>query len=394
MPNYYTDYVWIFYDACFYVKYFSVSFIIYVYQEYGKHICYNFNSLLEKKGAKIMSNEKVVLVVEQNQEVRTDIEQILKKTKYTTFIEPTAKEVIDKYHDIVKNAKQIVLIVNIMLDTIIDGEMNGTNLINEFKKINPNLRGIVISSIQKAETFYDDNLSLVTTTIQKGAFDYIPSPFYKTELLNRLKLAFNENETEIYNYLAEKKITNDALSQILNLIKQGKAQHLAKIIKEKDLFTLFTPEELIVLLEKEIGQKAAPMQKPTVLVIDDEPRINSLIKIFLNSYKVLLANDGQEGLEMLKKEAVDIILLDIKMPGLSGIDLIPEIQKINSKADILMLTAYKDRESAIQSIRKGAISYITKPFSKNDLNKEIDKVAEIRYHKQVLPELIGRIGGK
>ncbi|MBT4551809.1 response regulator [bacterium] len=341
-----------------------------------------------------MSNEKVVLVVEQNQEVRTDIEQILKKTKYTTFIEPTAKEVIDKYHDIVKNAKQIVLIVNIMLDTIIDGEMNGTNLINEFKKINPNLRGIVISSIQKAETFYDDNLSLVTTTIQKGAFDYIPSPFYKTELLNRLKLAFNENETEIYNYLAEKKITNDALSQILNLIKQGKAQHLAKIIKEKDLFTLFTPEELIVLLEKEIGQKAAPMQKPTVLVIDDEPRINSLIKIFLNSYKVLLANDGQEGLEMLKKEAVDIILLDIKMPGLSGIDLIPEIQKINSKADILMLTAYKDRESAIQSIRKGAISYITKPFSKNDLNKEIDKVAEIRYHKQVLPELIGRIGGK
>jgi DNA-binding NtrC family response regulator len=343
-----------------------------------------------------MPKGKVVLVVEQKEEIREKLAQILAKQKeYTVLIETSSKQIRDKYKEIIKNAAQIVLLVDIIIDDVIDNEIGGVNLIQELKKINPDLRGLIISSIKGAKNFTADAINLVTLNIRKGAFDYLAWPFSETELLKKLELAFDQNEAETYNYLAEKKITNESLAQILEIIKHNKAKtkHMAKALSEKDIFTLFSPDELIALLEKELGQKAAPMKQSTVLVIDDEIRIGFLVKAFLNKYNVLIAKDGAESLGILKKEPIDIILLDIKMPGTNGIDLIPKLQKINPQVDILMLTAYKDRDYAIQSIRSGAINYITKPFFKAPLNELIEQVEKIRYYKQVLPELIGRFGG-
>ena len=91
-------------------------------------------------------DDKTVLIIEQRDDIRKEIESILKKKKeYKVYTEASAKNVLNKYADLVKNTDKIVLITGMLIDTIIDGEMAGINLIGKFKALNANLKGIVIA---------------------------------------------------------------------------------------------------------------------------------------------------------------------------------------------------------------------------------------------------------
>ncbi|SFI69208.1 MULTISPECIES: response regulator transcription factor [unclassified Bacillus (in: firmicutes)] len=110
------------------------------------------------------------------------------------------------------------------------------------------------------------------------------------------------------------------------------------------------------------------MNKETILVVDDEKEIRDLITIYLKNegYKVLQAGDGEEGLELLKKNEVHLIVLDIMMPKIDGIHMCMKVREI-AEMPIIMLSAKTQDMDKILGLTTGADDYVTKPFNPLEL---------------------------
>ena len=104
-----------------------------------------------------------------------------------------------------------------------------------------------------------------------------------------------------------------------------------------------------------------------ILVVDDEAEVCNALNDFLSSkgYEVYTALDGMSAIKKVKEVRPHIVLLDIIMPGMGGIDALQEIQRIDSRIGIIMITAVADHELARRAIDIGAYSYITKPLDLN-----------------------------
>jgi len=125
-----------------------------------------------------------------------------------------------------------------------------------------------------------------------------------------------------------------------------------------------------------------------ILIIDDEDAIRDLLKLALldNGYHVYEASCGKEGLEIFKENDPDIVLTDVKMPNMSGIEVVKEIKTIKSNADIVIMTGYGTEDTVIDALRAGASNYVKKPISFDELftilnniiyNRENEKRYEI-----------------
>lgn len=114
--------------------------------------------------------------------------------------------------------------------------------------------------------------------------------------------------------------------------------------------------------------------KNKILVVDDEQGILDLFKKALSKEGCIVATalNGQDAIKMVKDEDPDLVILDIKMPGMDGLETLRYIKKMNKKIIILMLTAYGTLDSAKEALKLGAHDYITKPF-KLDYIKEVIK---------------------
>jgi DNA-binding NtrC family response regulator len=106
-----------------------------------------------------------------------------------------------------------------------------------------------------------------------------------------------------------------------------------------------------------------------ILAIDDEQNIRRLIRdeFSLEGYNVTTAKSGEEGLRHLEQMKFDVILLDIKLPKMSGIDLLRQIKEKSIPVEVIMITGYGDVQSAVDSIKMGARDYLTKPFKLDEL---------------------------
>ena len=102
-----------------------------------------------------------------------------------------------------------------------------------------------------------------------------------------------------------------------------------------------------------------------ILVVDDEIEVVQLLRDFLTSkgYEVYTALNGAEALAVVKEAKPDIVLLDIIMPGMGGIDTLKEIKKIDPTTAVIMVTALIDEELANRAVKLGAFDYIVKPIN-------------------------------
>jgi len=116
----------------------------------------------------------------------------------------------------------------------------------------------------------------------------------------------------------------------------------------------------------------------TILTIDDEEHILELLKYTLekNGYKVLQAISGEEGLNILKKEPVDMVLLDLMLPGIDGLEVLQKIRATSLYRDIpvIMLTAKSEEIDTVLGLEMGADDYIGKPFGSHELVARIKAV--------------------
>ena len=106
-----------------------------------------------------------------------------------------------------------------------------------------------------------------------------------------------------------------------------------------------------------------------ILVIDDERSIRNTLKDILEyeQYQVDLAEDGNKGIELIRKNEYDIVLCDIKMPGIDGIEVLEKIQILSPDAPVVMISGHGNIDTAVESIKKGAYDFIEKPLDLNRL---------------------------
>lgn len=120
--------------------------------------------------------------------------------------------------------------------------------------------------------------------------------------------------------------------------------------------------------------------KGKVLVVDDEIAIQKALTRFLRKldYDADGASDGAEAIEMCKHKTYDLVISDLTMPTMTGIELLREVRKIHPDAAFLIMTGYGTIESAVEAIKEGAFHYITKPFELNDMGLLVDKSLKFR----------------
>lgn len=114
----------------------------------------------------------------------------------------------------------------------------------------------------------------------------------------------------------------------------------------------------------------------TILIVDDEKDLCTILSDSLSRdrYRVVTAFNGKMGLQLVKKEKPDLILLDIKMPGMDGIEVLRKIKKMKKEIVVIMFTAYGTLETARKAMKLGAYDYVTKPvdlFLLKSLVKEV-----------------------
>jgi DNA-binding NtrC family response regulator len=131
-----------------------------------------------------------------------------------------------------------------------------------------------------------------------------------------------------------------------------------------------------------------------ILAVDDEPDMLTLIKMIVEGYsdhQVTTTNNPMEVAELLTKERFDLIITDLKMPGMDGMELLELAKKHDKDALILMVTAFGSMESAEEAVAKGAFDYISKPFRKEQLLLAIDKAMRWREMALQIKELQGKL---
>jgi len=117
----------------------------------------------------------------------------------------------------------------------------------------------------------------------------------------------------------------------------------------------------------------------TILVVDDENGIRQSFKMVLKDrFNVLLAENGKEAEEFLTKNPVDLILLDILLPDVNGLDLLEKLKALDPNPEVIMVTAVKEIQSAVRAIKLGAYEYIIKPFLVDDVINIINRALEKR----------------
>jgi CheY-like chemotaxis protein/HPt (histidine-containing phosphotransfer) domain-containing protein len=115
-----------------------------------------------------------------------------------------------------------------------------------------------------------------------------------------------------------------------------------------------------------------------ILIIDDDPGMHGMLQISLAplGYNVVAAENGRQGLEMLEAEPFSVVILDIMLPDLDGIEILRRIREQWPEIEVIMLTAYASLETAIEAVRLGAYDYVTKPFRLDAIRSAIKRSME------------------
>ncbi|MFH1115914.1 MAG: sigma-54 dependent transcriptional regulator [Pseudomonadota bacterium] len=141
----------------------------------------------------------------------------------------------------------------------------------------------------------------------------------------------------------------------------------------------------------------------TVLVVDDEKNYLVVLEDMLEDegYQVLTASSGAEALEFIQTKPVDTVLSDIKMPGMTGIELLDRIKAVDPDLPVILMTAYAEVDQAVEAMKKGALDHLQKPFDNKDVKRAVARGAEkrsliknIRHLETELGSLWGNIIGK
>ncbi len=166
-------------------------------------------------------------------------------------------------------------------------------------------------------------------------------------------------------------------TEVIAEVKAGAARNKAKVEnveKEAKVPKVEVPREA------KLGLK--------VLSVDDEEVIRTLLKKILTKagYEVKLAASGEEGLKLMKKEAFDLCIIDLKMPGMGGIAFLSQMKEDHPDTEAVILTAFGDIDTAVDAMKNGAFNFVSKPFKKDTFLSIIERAVERKIMKKDLED--------
>lgn len=274
----------------------------------------------------------------------------------------------------------------VLIDTAIEG-MPFLKLLKRMRDISPIPEFIVL-----AHQFQTEEAIQV---MKDGAYHYMVTPLVSETLLITLQQALVHADmmAKLKKGFCEHFLDNieKRLHYVFQLQNEKKQQGVA--LSESDMVQFFTKEEqtaglnmktIQTLFEKKMY--AATKKNATVLVIEDEDYMRDVIRFHLSEhYRVLEAENGAFAVKTAGNEKnIDVILVDIGLPDIRGVDLIPNLKQLQPDAEIIMVTAFKDIDNIVKSFHYETCDYITKPFEMNHLVSKIESVLEKKWLKSLL----------
>src|SRR5271167_117242 len=134
---------------------------------------------------------------------------------------------------------------------------------------------------------------------------------------------------------------------------------------------------------------------PTILIVEDEAKMRRLLDLNLgeDGFTTLSAGDAEAGLKLLRENAVDLVVTDLKLPGMNGLEFLQAIKRLNAALPVVVMTAFGTVETAVEAMKAGASDYVLKPFSLSEMRmvirKELD-VHALREENRSLREALGK----
>jgi DNA-binding NtrC family response regulator len=135
--------------------------------------------------------------------------------------------------------------------------------------------------------------------------------------------------------------------------------------------------------------------KPSILVVEDEPKLRRLLELQLadEGFRARSAESAEAGLQLANQEPFDLVVSDFKLPGMSGLDFLHALKRVNANLPVVIMTAFGTVESAVEAMKAGASDYVLKPFSLAELVLVIRKelaARELREENRALREALGK----
>jgi DNA-binding NtrC family response regulator len=134
---------------------------------------------------------------------------------------------------------------------------------------------------------------------------------------------------------------------------------------------------------------------PTILIVEDEAKMRRLLELNLgeDGFSTLSAGDAESGLKLLRENSVDLVVTDLKLPGMNGLEFLQTIKRQNAAIPVVVMTAFGTVGTAVEAMKAGASDYVLKPFSLNEMrmviHKELD-VHKLREENRSLREALGK----
>jgi len=134
---------------------------------------------------------------------------------------------------------------------------------------------------------------------------------------------------------------------------------------------------------------------PTILIVEDEPKMLRLLNLNLSEegYATHSASEAETALKILRQEKIDLVLTDLKLPGMGGLEFLQAVKRSNANTPVILMTAYGTVETAVEAMKAGASDYVLKPFSLEEIKllirKELD-VHRLREENRSLREALGQ----
>ena len=127
-----------------------------------------------------------------------------------------------------------------------------------------------------------------------------------------------------------------------------------------------------------VADNARPI-RPTILVVDDDPGLRESFRLILeDEFEILDVPDGQQALDIVRSCQVDLVLLDIRLPGMDGLEVLERIKGMDEQLDVILVTAVKTVRTAVSAMKLGALDYLTKPFDEDEVLALIRRALEKR----------------
>ena len=137
---------------------------------------------------------------------------------------------------------------------------------------------------------------------------------------------------------------------------------------------------------------AVPTGKPRILIVDDEPAVVALLRRILSTedVEILPARSGTEALAIARRSRLNLVILDVKLPDVSGVEVLRRIRTIDDSVPVIMVTSYGSPETIRASMKLGAFDYLTKPFDSEEIRRLAREALASRARRRLVPSEASR----